>query len=249
MSSDELLIFSAFGGMAIFMILAAVGVWLLSRVLKRSTNAGAARDAEARGWQLQVSEEGGAEVRRWRGSTAGVAWTCEYRVTDKRGGTRDYSRHQTRWHAETVNGPSSPILIIPQRSSLKRLESVADAIPAGFLRSLVGEATDKVIDRWFGAEVGAAVDLSSLTPIDGHGVEGATVMAARPTEALLLLRSRVAPVLAAQAAARGSVFSDAEAPAVMLLPRTVHLASRASTSTGDVERLAQAGSALVNALK
>jgi len=74
-------------------------------------------------------------------------------------------------------------------------------------------------------------------------------MAGRSTEALLLVRDRVATAMANEAAAAASVFADSEAPAVILLPGSVHLASRASVSTKDVERLSRAGAALVNALK
>jgi len=248
-NSDELLIFGVFGGMAIFMIVVAAGVWMLAQRLKSRTNAHGAKDAAARGWQLTTTEEGGAEVKRWRGSTEGVAWAAEHRVTNKRGGTRDYARYQTRWRADALGGPSAPILIIPERSSLQRLESVAGAVPAGFLKSLVESASDKVIDRYFGAEVGTVVDLPALARIDGHGLPGATVMAAHASEALLLVRNRIAPSLAAEAASPASIFGDSEAPAVMLLPTSVHLASRASVSADDVERLARAGAAIVKALE
>jgi hypothetical protein len=249
MNSDELLIFGAFGGMALFMIAVTVGVWMLARRSKLRTGLQATQDAAARGWKLQTTDEGGAEVQRWSGSTDGVAWTAEHRVTRERGGSRPYARYQTRWRADARGGPSSPVLITPERSSLKRLDSVADAVPAGFLRSLVESATDKVIDRYFGAEVGAVVDLPALASLDGHGLPGATVMAAQPSEALLLMRYRIAPALAAEAASPASIFADAEPPAVMLLPASVHLASRASASSGDIERLARAGATLVNALK
>jgi hypothetical protein len=91
--------------------------------------------------------------------------------------------------------------------------------------------------------------LPALASLDGHGLPGATVMAAQPSEALLLMRNRIAPALAAEAVSPASIFADAEPPAVMLLPASVHLASRASASSGDIERLARAGATLVNALK
>lgn len=249
MTSDEVLIFSVFGGMAIFMVVVAAGFWMLAKRMKARTIALAAKDATARGWHLQFTSEGGAEVRRFSGTTGGVAWTAEHRITEKRGGTRDYARYQTRWRADAPGGPSSPVLVIPARSSLTRLDSVADAVPTGLLRSLVDSATDKVIDRYFGAEVGAVVDLPGLARLDGHGVPGARVLAAQAPEALLLLRNRIAPALATEATLPASVFADSEAPALMLLPGSVHLASRASVSADDIERLARAGAAIVNSLK
>jgi len=133
MTSDEQLIFSVFAGMAIFMVVVAAGIWFLTSRIRKRSDARAAEAAAARGLQLHTSTEGSVEVRRWQGTTNGVAWTAEHRISESGRGTRDHDRTQTRWRADSSGGPSAPILVIPERSSLKRLDSVADAVPSGFL--------------------------------------------------------------------------------------------------------------------
>jgi len=93
-NSDELLIFSVFGGMAVFMIVVAAGAWMLGQRLKGRTNAQGAKDAAARGWQLQTTEEGGAEVKRWRGSTEELPG-CRAPGHQQARRNADYARYQT----------------------------------------------------------------------------------------------------------------------------------------------------------
>ena len=205
-------------------------------------------EARARGWQFVAADEGVFRLVQWRGVTEGIAWTAEYRRRTRKKGQRHARPHRFVWWADTLRGPSSPVLFMgaPQGAEALQLKVArGDGVVARLAQRAAGFAFDLSVTIYFGPEAGAQVDAGALKVTPG-APPGFVVMAADVSEGSRLLLGGWGDALAAQARNPQSPLSDQNRPWVLLMPRRVSLARMgAVTSAADVERFARAGAALV----
>lgn len=219
------------------------------------------QQASMRGWTFQRARDGAVRVRRWSGTTDGVAWIAESLEgsqggTHHRGGTRTgtVTRWRTApdWMAPRGALPAAPIVLmgVPEGKG-----PPMPAAPEGegwavkLAQKAVGFAFDKMIDIFFGKEPGADVDAGAMKRVTDDSIPGYVVMAADPDAATRLLFQGLGSALKSAAANSSSLLSDTNRPWILLWPKGIVLARmEKAASTEQVERLMRAGVALVRAL-
>lgn len=245
MTSDLAIVIS----FAVLALTAAVAFTRLERTRQQRREEALGSEARARGWQFEASDEGIFRLMRWRGVTEGITWTAEYRRRRRKKNQRHASPHRFVWWADTLRGPSSPVLFMhpPQGAEALSLKVAhGDGVVARLAQRAAGFAFDTAVSIYFGAETGAQVDAAAMKPVESGAPAGFIVVAADPSEGARLLRSGWSEAVSAQARDPRSPLSDQKRPWVLLLPRRVSLARMGVVQTSaDVERFAHAGAALV----
>lgn len=148
------------------------------------------RAASSRGWTFESTSSRGSRVRRWRGTTDGVAWTIESvpRTTGKN--TQETRRQITRWHTASGLGTVAPIFcmgVAPGKEVPSFDFAKGDGWIAQAAQKAVGFGLDKAIDMYFGEEAGRAVDAGTLHRVESETVPGFVVMAGDVSEAARVL--------------------------------------------------------------
>lgn len=214
----------------------------------------------ARGWTFEQTMEGGFGVRRWTGTTDGVAWIAEglNRLRMSHGGVPgDGSGGREivigRWRTSARPGPRSPILCVGVPIDA---DTTSASMPQGdgwfarIARKAAGAAFDQVLDVYFGVEVGKDIDAAALRPVSGAAIRGFIVMAADPDDASRLLSQGLAGTLAEAVHGPRSILSDEKRPWVLLSEHGVALARmEAVRSIEELDRFVFAGLALTRATR
>lgn len=243
--SQESLFTLIFGGALVVGIAASVMLWYVYKMVREGRESNISQQAAARGWQTEAVDEGGDRVMRYRGSTDGVAWTAEARRSqDQR---RDTRPQLARWQA-AARGPASPVLILREGSDMTRVVAATSGELGSLVAGLAQMGMDKGIDKLFGAEAGRAVDGAKLERVAGVNLPHFLVLAHDSAEAVRIMKAGVGDAVASVARQSGSVLSESDAPALLLTPVGVYLGRRTALPPDDVQRFAQAGTAIVRQL-
>lgn len=146
--------------------------------------------ASSRGWTFETTSVRGSRVRRWRGTTDGVAWTIEAVRRQSGKNTSEARRHITRWHTASGMTTAAPIFcmgVAPGKEVPSFDIGKGDGWIAQAAQKAAGFALDKAIDMHFGEEAGRAVDAGTLHRVENEKVPGFVVMAGDVSEASRVL--------------------------------------------------------------
>lgn len=237
---------------AIFIVVTSL-VALTAMVARRAQQAKddeLRQQASARGWTFAVTHEHGYRVKRWSGTTDGIAWIAEYLY--RSGGKNNSSRHIARWHGMFSPGINAPIVAmgIPKgkEAMLGLSMQSSDGFFAQMAQKAVGFVFDKSLDVYFGDEAGEQVDAGAMQRIDGEKIPGYVVMAADKDEAARVLAQGLEKSLLDASNDKASIMSDEHRPWVLLRPSAISLSRMTSLGgAADVERFTAAGLALTRA--
>jgi hypothetical protein len=238
----------------IFIVVTSL-VALTAMVARRSTKAKEdelQQAASARGWKFEVTHEHGYRVKRWSGTTDGVAWVAEYLY--RSGGKNNSSRHIARWQGTFSPGIHAPIVVMGLPKGKEKMMGVAMANGDGFFAQMaqkaVGFVFDKALDVYFGEEAGKQVDAGAMQRVDGDKMPGYVVMAADKDEATRVLAQGLEKSLVDAANDKASVMSEDQRPSVLFRSSAITLARMtAFRDAADIERFTAAGLALSRAFK
>lgn len=217
--------------------------------------------ASMRGWTFQHAREGAFRVRRWTGTTDGVAWIAESLESNK-GGTHGRSaarrRTVTRWRTApdwaSPKGASlaAPTVLMGVPEGKEKLSAVA---PQGvswvvkLAQKAVSFAIDKGIDHYFGEDAGRNIDAGALHRVKDETIPGYIIIAADPDAATRLLFQGLSAALTSGSTNSSSVLSDKERPSILLWNKGIVLARMDHASSADqVDRYVRGGVALTRAL-
>ncbi len=224
-----------------------IGVWARRRLAAREDELRS--QASTRGWTFESLTHGVRRLRRWTGTTDGVAWVAESVERPGHHSTRGRQhRPVSRWRTAAGHGPAQPIVCIgvPAGSESKDLSLVqGDGWLATLAQKAAGFAFDKAVDSYFGEDIGREIDAAALRRVEGAALGGFIVMATDPDSASRLLFQGVGQAITDAVADRGTPPPDADRPWVLFWSKGVSLARhRRLSSPDDVERLTRAGLAL-----
>lgn len=237
---------------AIFIVVTSL-VALAAMVTRRSMRAKEdelRQAASARGWTFAITHERGYRVKRWTGTTDGIAWIAEslYRS----GGKNNSSRHIGRWHGAFSPGINAPIVAMGLPKGKEQMLGLAIKDTGGFFAQMaqkaVGFVFDKSLDVYFGEEAGKQVDAGAMQRVDGERIPGYVVMAADKDEAARILSQGLEKSLLDASNDTASVMAEQQRPWVLLRPTGISLARMTQfRDAGEVERFTIAGIALTRA--
>lgn len=207
-------------------------------------------EAAARGWLFDATNEGRLRLMRWRGVTEGISWTAEYRRGVRKRGAQHRRTHRLRWWADTLRGPSAPVLFMGVPAGKEAPDftvAQGDGPLAAIAQKAAGYALDQAVDVYFGEEAGRQVEPAALKTLTSGTPKGFIVMAGNTPDAARQVAATWTPAIEALTADAASALSDDdERPWVLLLPRRVTLARmRIVSSAADLERVVRAGVTLV----
>lgn len=144
-------------------------VWTRRRLAAREDEL--RRQASTRGWTFESLTHGVRQVRRWTGTTDGVAWIAESIERSGHQSTRGRQhRPVSRWRTAAGHGPADPIVCIgvPAGSESKDLALVkGDGWLATLAQKAAGFALDKAVDSYFDEDIGREIDAAALRRVDG----------------------------------------------------------------------------------
>lgn len=240
-----------------------IGLVIVSRRRAAAKDEEMQQQASMRGWTFQRAREGTFLVQRWTGTTDGVGWIAES-VEGNQGGAQGRAatrrRRVTRWRTAPSWTPpkgaslAAPIVLmgVPEGKEKREL-----ALPAprgeGWVVQLaqkaVGFAFDKMIDVYFGKEIGSDVDAGAMQRVKDDSIPGFVVMAADSDAAARLLFQGLSAALTNAAANSSSILSEQDRPWILLSNQAIVLARMESASSAEqIERFVRAGVALTRAL-
>lgn len=182
--------------------------------------------ASARGWTFSSADERGHRVYRFSGTTDGVAWEAESARQLAGGKNRD-RRHVARWHGKRAPGLSAPMVAmgVPKGKEVLQFQvAQGDGLFARLAQKAVGFAFDKAIDVYFGPEIGAEVDATTLKHVNEPSVPGFIFVAGNVDEAKRLLAEGLQRALQDASNSNTNVLADEDRPFVLLRPNGISLA-------------------------
>lgn len=235
-----------------FIIVTAL-VALMAMVARRSQKANEEdlrQAASARGWTFAVVNEHGYRVKRWSGTTEGIAWVAEYLY--RSGGKNNSSRHISRWHGTFHAGINAPIVVMGLPKGKETMMGVPMTSGDGFFAQMaqkaVGFVFDKALDVYFGEEAGQQVDAGAMHRVDGEKMPGYVVMAADKDEGARVLAQGLEKSLVDAANDKASIMSEDQRPSILFRPSAITLARMtALKDAAEIERFTAAGVALTRA--
>lgn len=202
------------------------------------------RVASARGWTFESVREHGSRVRRWTGTTEGVAWKAESLVQVSGSGKHSKRRQISRWHGAYSPGINGPIVCMGVKQGGQRYAAAVtqgESWIARLAHKAAGFAFDKAVDVYFGAELGKEVDAAALCRVEGMDTPGFIVMAANKDEGARVLSQGL------QRALPGMPHDDTW---VLLRPHGISLARmEAFREVTEIDAFIRAGIALKNAFR
>jgi len=236
----------------IFIVVTSL-VALTAMVARRSQKANEEelrQAASTRGWTFAIAHEHGYRIKRWSGTTEGIAWVAEYLY--RSGGKNNSSRHISRWHGTFSPGINAPIVVMGLPKGKEMMMGVAMGNSDGFFAQMaqkaVGFVFDKALDVYFGEEAGKQVDAGAMQRVDGEQMPGYVVMAADKDEAARVLAQGLQKSLVDAANDKASVMSEDQRPSVLFRPSAITLARMTPLrDASDVERFTAAGLGLTRA--
>jgi len=246
MSDMVLTIIGSIVGVAALAVMVAVAIYLpkiIRSTLANSTSS-LAKSAAERGWQFEHSARIGEIKRKWSGTTDGIGWTASLAGYSDNSSDEGYWNYTFRWRSSLENGPSSPLILIHNRSKLEGIDEKLPQLP-GFIRNLAAVAIDKVASRYFGPEADE-VDLSSWVVVEGHSIPDMRVMAPVSDAQAFRLSRRLASAISKHSAA---LAAGSQPPVILVRQDAVHLATTSDASDADVVRAVNLGVEIVQALR
>lgn len=233
--------------LAFFIITASfVGLLIVLARRRRAAEEEELRQAaSARGWQFETATEEGYFVRRWRGTTDGIAWTAESLLSVRRGKQRHRRRRAARWRAAAGLGVTTPILCmgVPAGKEVPAFAvAQGDSWLAQMAQKLAGTALDMAVDMYFGKALGREVDAGALRQVPGVAIPGFILMAGDPDEAGRALAQGLKNALVDAVNDRSSVLSEADRPWILIAKSGVAVGRMVGfTTTAELEAFVAAG--------
>lgn len=242
MSTDAALILSFF-----IVTASLVGLLIVMSARRRAAEEEELRQAaSARGWQFESVTEHGYFVRRWRGTTDGIAWTAEsLRSVRQSSKSRHRRRRAARWRSEASLGVDAPILCmgVPAGKEVPKFAvAQGDSWLAQMAQKLAGTALDMAVDMYFGAALGREVDAGALRQVPDVSIPGYILMAGDPDEAGRALARGLKNALVDATNDRSSVLSETDRPWLLITRSGVAVGRMVGfTSTAELEAFVAAG--------
>ena len=162
--------------------LVATAVFLIATIAAKklaAQNDELKQQASMRGWTFEFERQRGYRIRRWRGSSDGVAWMAE--SLERTGKENRRPVRRSRWRTTSGHGPVAPIVcmgVAAGRETSSFTVEPGDGLLAHLGQKVAGFALDKAIDSYFGDDAGRDVDAAALKPIPNTAIPGFIVMAA-----------------------------------------------------------------------
>ncbi|MEO8680038.1 MAG: hypothetical protein ABI665_13380 [Vicinamibacterales bacterium] len=201
------------------------------------------QQASMRGWTFEYERKGSYRIRRWRGTTDGVAWTAE--SLERRGKENRRPVRLSRWRTTASRGPAAPIVCMGHaldKAPPTFKMAMGDSVFAHLAQKVAGFAFDKAIDSYFGEEIGRDVDATALRPVPNVTIPGFILMAADPDAAARVLFQGLTNTLTTATTDPQSVFGAGDRPWVLLWKDGVSLGRTGRfAATSDIEKFARAG--------
>lgn len=209
--------------------------------------------ASARGWTFSSSHERGYRIYKFSGTTDGVAWEAESAKHVAGGNKRERRRHVARWHGKWAPGLSAPMVAmgVPKGKEVMSFQvAQGDGFFARMAQKAVGFAFDKALDVYFGAEIGAEVDATTMKHVNEPSVPGFIFVAANVDEAKRLLAEGLQRALQEATNSNTNVLADDDRPTVLLRPNGISLARMEQfRDVQEVEQFVRAGVGLTRAFR
>ena len=245
MSDTVLTIIGSIFGVAALgvMVAGSIFFWKLAKKAQAGSIASLAQSAAAHGWKFEHSSKIGQFRRKWSGTTDGIDWVASHTGLKNNSADQVYWNHTFRWRAALENGPSSPLILIHERSKLDGVDEKLQVLP-GIIRGLAAKAIDHVASVFFGPEA-ADVDLSSWAVVEGHKIPGMRVMAPVADARAFSLARRLAPAIISESA---TLAAGGTPPVILVKPDAAHLATTSDISFADMEQAVRLGVGIVKTL-
>lgn len=240
--------------LAFFIIFAAVMVVALrqNRARLQAREEELKQAASARGWTFSSANERGYRIHKFSGTTDGVAWEAES-ASQIAGGKNRQRQHVSRWHGKWAPGLSAPMVAmgVPKGKEVMQFQvAQGDGVFARMAQKAVGFAFDKALDVYFGPEIGAGVDATTMKHVDEPSVPGFIFVAANVDEAKRLLAEGLQRALQDATNSNTSVFAEDSRPTVLLRPNGISLARMEEfRDVQAVEQFVRAGVGLTRAFR
>jgi hypothetical protein len=196
--------------------------------------------AAARGWTFNSAQERGYRIYKFSGTTDGVAWEAESAKLMAGGNKRQRRRHVSRWHGKWSPGLTAPMIAmgVPKGKEVMQFQvAQGDGFFARMAQKAVGFAFDKALDVYFGPEIGAEVDATTMKHVNEPSVPGFIFVAANVDEAKRILAEGLQRALQDATNSNTNVLADEDRPYLLLRPNGISLARMEEFS--DIQALEQ----------
>jgi hypothetical protein len=244
---------SLFVGLFVIVASLVIVVTRLNRGKQQAREDELKRTASARGWTFSTATERGYRIYKFSGTTDGVAWEAESAKHVAGGNRHERRRHVSRWHGKWAPGISAPMVAmgVPKGKEVMSFQAAqGDGLFARLAQKAAGFALDKAIDVYFGPEIGAEVDATTLKHVNEPSVPGFIFVAANVDEAKRLLAEGLQRTLQDATNSNTSVLADEDRPYVLLRPHGISLARMAEfRDAQEVEQFVRAGVGLTRAFR
>lgn len=243
MSADTALVIATFVLFTTFFL----GLVFISNRRRKAQEEELQRQASTRGWRFESVREHGYRIHRWTGTTEGVSWTAESLDLASGGKNRRGRRHIGRWRASWTAGPERPVLIMgmPKGAEIP-LFKVAQGGGA-FAQMAVkaaGYAFDKMVDVYFGRDVGQEVDAAVMQRLDVN-MPGFIVMATDVADGQRFLAGGFERALVEASNSKTSIIGEDDRPWMLMRKQDLTLARMEKLRSADeIEAFIRAGVAL-----
>lgn len=208
--------------------------------------------ASARGWTFNAAHERGYRIYKFSGITDGVKWEAES-ARQAAGGKNRERRRVGRWHGQWAPGLSAPMVAmgVPKGKEVMSFQvAQGDGFFARMAQQAVGFAFDKALDVYFGPEIGAEVDATTMKHVNEPSVPGFIFVAANVDEAKRLLAEGLQRALQDATNSNTNVLADDSRPTVLLRPNGISLARMEEfRDVQEVEQFVRAGVGLTRAFR
>jgi hypothetical protein len=241
---------------AAFVIFVAV-FFVLLRVIKGRSQAKEEELRKAallRGWTFEEKTERGFRIYRYSGTTEGVAWEAESARPVAGHNHDDQPRFAVaKWHGKWSPGVTAPIVAIavPKgKEGSTTPEAQMDGFFAGLVVKLAGLGYNRMLDAYFGDQIGKEIDAAALRRVESAAVPGFIVMAGNVDEASRILSEGLKRALVDASSTPGHVLADKNRPFVLVWPQGISLARlKQFRDIAEVERFIHAGVGLTRGFR
>ena len=238
---------------AIFIIIAslfAVGT-IYSTRKEREQLEELRRASSARGWTFTTAKERGYRIRRWTGTTEGIAWTAESLLLASGGNKQRRRRRIARWHGVYSPGINGAIVAMGVPKGKEDVGPLAEGEGwfAKMAQTAAGFAFDKAIDVYFGHEAGQEVDAGAMRHVNVR-IPGFIVMASDTAEGARVMHEGLETTLINATNDKNSLLSSEDRPWLLLRPRAISLARMEQLKDiNELDAFVRAGVALTRSFK
>lgn len=205
------------------------------------------RAASSRGWKFESVRERGYRIHRWTGTTEGVAWTAESLDLVSGGNKRHRRRQIGRWRGQWATGPEQPILFMgmPKGAEVPAFAvAQGDGAFAQMAAKAAGWAFDKVVDVYFGHDIGEQVDATVMRRVNVN-LPGFIVMATDASDGDRFLAQGFERAIGNASNSTTTLLGDNDRPWILMRKQDLTLARMEKLRTIDeIDAFIQAGVAL-----